>query len=245
MAIKRYTPKYKKLNRLRQAFWFEKKGKIKSFKKQKWSGLKRFYYPRSYQFYNQDKSAYSMSRDLEDQKSIRMKKTYKFLLMDKQRLQLFYGGGRFRHYQLKMLVKEALRRSVTTGATPAKAMLSLIENRTQTLLYRLGFVSSLMEARRFIQSGHLEISNRIIKNCSHELKQLDLLRFDPAKVQAIVANYLKHTSLVFYFRKRLIRRRLLVKKQHTYTNSLVSNNAFHFLNSFRVSVNLLKAQSKN
>jgi ribosomal protein S4 len=183
MAIKRYTPKYKKLNRLRQAFWFEKKGKIKSFKKQKWSGLKRFYYPRKYQFYNQDKSAYSLSKDIEDEKSIRIKKTYKFLLMDKQRVQLFYGGGRLRHYQFKMLVKEALRRSVTTGATPAKAMLSLMENRTQTLLYRLGFVSSLMEARRFIHSGHLEISNQIIKNCSYELKQLDLLRFDPAKIQ--------------------------------------------------------------
>ena len=35
MSIKRYTPKYKKLNRLRQAFWREKGAKIKRFKKQK------------------------------------------------------------------------------------------------------------------------------------------------------------------------------------------------------------------
>ena len=104
-----------------------------------------------------------------------------------------------------------------------------------------------MEARRFIHSGHLEISHQIIKNCSYELKQLDLLRFDPAKIQEVAAHYLKHMALIFYFRKKLIRRKLLVKKRQTYTNSFVFNNSFHFLNSFRVSVNFLKkqAQTKN
>ena len=118
---------------LKRGLYRKNKCKIKKFRKQKWSGIKRFYYPKRYKFFNQDKSAYSLSRTFEDEKSIRMKKTYKFLLMDKQKLQLFYGAGRLRTYQLRYLTKEAIRISQNTGTGPAKVMLSLMENRTQNL----------------------------------------------------------------------------------------------------------------
>lgn len=240
MAIKRYTPKYKKLNKLKQAFWFEKKGKVKKFRKQKWSGIKRFYYPKRYKFFNQDKSAYSLSKTLEDEKSIRMKKTYKFLLMDKQKLQLFYGAGRLRTFQLRQLAQEAIRLSQNSAISPAKAMLSLMENRTQNLLYRLGFVSSLMEARRLIHSDHIQVSNAIVKNCPYTLKKLDSLKVDPARSHEIVAHYLKQTALVFYFKHKKLRRKFLFRKQQAFSNSVVLNNTFNLYDNFKATVFALK-----
>lgn len=240
MAIKRYTPKYKKLNKLRQAFWFEKKGKIKKFRKQKWAGIKRFYYPKRYKFFNQDKSAYFLSRSLDDEKSIRMKKTYKFLLRDKQKLQLFYGAGRLRTYQLRQLTKKAMRISQNTAVSPAKVMLSLMENRTQNLLYRLGFVSSLMEARRFIHSDHIQISNEVVKNCVYTLGKLDSLKVDPARLHEIVAHYLKQNALVFHFKQKKLRRKFLFRKQQAFANSIILNNTFNLYDNFKVTVLGLK-----
>ena len=244
MAIKRYTPKYKKLNKLKQAFWFEKKGKIKNFKKQKWAGIKRFYYPRRYKFFNQDKSAYSLSKTLDDEKSIRMKKTYKFLLRDKQKLQLFYGAGRLRTYQLRELANHAIRKSQTATTSSAKVMLSIMENRTQNLLYRLGFLSSLMAARRFIHSDHIQISNEIVNNCSYTLKKLDSLKVDPARLHEIVAHYLKHTALVFYFKQKKLRRKSLFRKQQAFSNSVIGNHAFHLYANFKASVFALQNKKK-
>lgn len=240
MSIKRYTPKYKKLNRLRQAFWLEKGAKIKRFQKQKWEGLKKFYYPRKYRFYNQDKSAYPVSKDFEDEKSIRLKKTYKFLLLDKQRLQLYYGAGRLKYYQLKTLTKEAFRLSKKTHVSPAKTMLSLVENRLQNLLYRLGFVSSLMEARRFIHSGHIQISDNLTKNCSYNLKKFDTIKLDPIKSHEILSRYLKQNVLVFYFRHKRLRRKFLYKKAHSFTKSVVLNNSYNFYDSLKARIKAFK-----
>lgn len=239
MAIKRYTPKYKKLHRLRQAFWLEKGPKIKKFKKQKWENLKEFYYPKRYRFYNQDKSAYPVSWGFEDEKSIRLKKTYKFLLLDKQRLQLYYGAGRLKHYQLKSLVSKAQCLGKKDVVSPARRMLFLVENRLQNLLYRLGFVSSLMEARRFVQSGHIKISGDVIKNCAYLLKKFDILKLDPAKSYEIIARYLKQNILVFYFKRRKLRRRAIYKRRQTFVASAVSINSYNVYHTFKEDLNCI------
>lgn len=240
MSIKRYTPKYKKLNRLRQAFWREKGAKIKRFKKQKWDSIKKFYYPRKYRFFNQDKSAYPVNRDFEDEKSVRLKKTYKFLLLNKQRLQLYYGAGRLKYYQLKSLAQEALRLSKKAQVSPAKSMLSLVENRLQNLLYRLGYVSSLMEARRLINAGHIQISDNISKNCSYNLKKFDILKLDPVKSHEIMSNYLKQNMLLFYFRHKRLRRKFLFKKSSSFNNSIILNNSYNFYDSLKMKTKALK-----
>nr|AHX24943.1 30S ribosomal protein S4 [Nannochloropsis oceanica] len=241
MSIKRYTPKYKKLNRLRQAFWREKGAKIKRFKKQKWGSIKRFYYPRKYKFFNQDKSAYPVNRDFEDEKSVRLKKTYKFLLLNKQRLQLYYGAGRLKYYQLKSLAQESLRLSKVPQVSPAKSALSLLENRLQNLLYRLGYVSSLMEARRLINAGHVQISDNISKNCAYNLKKLDTIKLDPVKSHEIMSNYLKHNTLLFFFRHKRLRRKLLYKKLSSFNNSIISNNSYNFYASLNIKIKSLKS----
>ena len=46
MVLKRYASKYKKLARFKQPLWLEKRGKIKKFKREKWGGAKRFYFPK-------------------------------------------------------------------------------------------------------------------------------------------------------------------------------------------------------
>ena len=240
MSIKRYAPKFKKLNRLKKAFWREKGLKIVRFEKQKWDNIKNFYYSRKYRFFNQDKSAYPLNRSYEDEKLIRLKKIYKFLLLDKQRLQLYYGGGRLKYYQLKNLTREALRLGTRSDVSPARSMLSLVENRLQNLLYRLGYASSLMEARRLIKSGHIEISGLVSRNCSFDLKKFDIVQLDPIKSHEIISGCLKRTILFFYFRHKKSRKKFLYKKVSSFSSSVIVNNSYDFYSNLKNGIKVLQ-----
>jgi hypothetical protein len=130
--------------------------------------------------------------------------------------------------------------SKKTQVSPAKTMLSLVENRLQNLLYRLGFVSSLMEARRFIHSGHIKISDNLTKNCSYNLKKFDTIKLDPIKSHEILSRYLKQNVLVFYFRHKRLRRKFLYKKAHSFTKSVVLNNSYNFYDSLKARIKAFK-----
>ena len=233
MAIKRYTPKYKKLNRFRHPLFFENALKINSFRKQKWEDIINSYFPHKYKFYDQDKSAYIGSRDYDEDRSIRLKKVYKFLLMDKQRFQRYYSGGRMRHFQVKALARKAFRLTKNTHSTPVKSALSLLENRLPNLIYHLRFAPSLMDARHMILSQRFNVSGELIENCSHTLKKSDMISIDPASLTDIIGRYLLQTNLLYYFRSKKSRRHLLLKRKKTFFTSVVANNLSCFYGSFK------------
>ena len=240
MAIKRYTPKYKKLSRFRQALWFENALKIKSFRKQKWEDIKKYYFPRRYKFFDQDKSAYFGSK-FEDERLMRLKKVYKFLLIDKQRFQRYYGAGRHKHYQVKTLARKAFRMAKNTNNTPVRSATSLLENRLQTLLYHIRFAESLMDARRLIRSSRFKVSGELIENCSHIIKKSDIISVDPLRLTDIVARYLLKTNTLYYFRAKRRRRKLIFRKKLTFNRSVILNNSSRFYDSFRAQIEQLKS----
>lgn len=234
MAIKRYAPKYTKLKRFKHALFLENSIKINGFRKQKWENVKRFYFFRKYKFYNQDKSSYIGSRNFDEDRSVRLKKVYKFLLIDKQKFQRYYGGGRIRHYQLAALARKSFSLASNTKMTPAKSALSLLENRLPNLLYHLRFAPSLMDARHMVLSNRFKVSGELVDNCSQLLKKSDVLTIDPLGLPDMLGRYLLQTNLLFYFRSKRRRRHFLVKREKTFLSSSVLNNCPRYFESLKV-----------
>lgn len=225
MSIKRYTPHYKKLARFRQPLWLEKRGKVKKFNRQKWEASKKTYFPNKFKFFNQNAAAYNLGKDFNDDKIIRFKKTYKYILQDKQRLQLYFGAGRLRYYQLKALSKTALRLGKNKTSLPASMLLYLLDNRLQNVFYRLSFVSSLMQGKRIINCGHVKIGTSLVTNSTYLVKRFDLIQLDPAVSQLITLLYLRYNFPFFYFKRKRFCCNMISRRISCFSDGFLANNS--------------------
>ena len=209
MAIKRYLPRYRKLLRSHRPLWYEKRIKLRKFEKQKWQRAKGLYYPRKLKFYRQDASSLPVARFSNVDRTIRLRKTYKFLLRDKQRLQLYYGGRRLRFFQLKNLARKLKNRKLSKGMPHSKAFLSLLENRLDVVLYRFCVVNSLAQARKIIQTGRVKVNSCLIKNPAYILNPDDILLLDPFLKNWSLGTFMKKTFPYFFYRHKKKRRLIL------------------------------------
>lgn len=240
MSIKRYTPKFKKLARFRQPIWLEKRGKIVKFNRQKWETLKKNYSPRKYKFFNQDVAACNLGKNFNDEKFIRLKKTYKNLLQEKQRLQLYYGAGRMRYYQLKRLARKAFQQAKIKKLSTGTVMLNLLESRLKNVVYRLGFVSSVMQAKKLINCSHVKVSGVVTKNATLNLQKFDSIVLDPALLHDLTGRYLKSTFPFFFFRYKDRCREIILKKAQSFSKPFVENNLSPFLEYSRTNIQRFK-----
>lgn len=244
MAIKRYSSKYKKLARFIYPVWYEKRVKIRKFSKQKWERVKKRFYPRKLKFYRQDVSSYPLTRRYSVDRSIRLKKVYKFLLRDKQRLQLYYGVGKFRFFQLKNMAKKTRSRVVSRKLTLGKAMLSLLEDRLDTALYRVCFVGSIPQARKLIQDGRVKVGDSLIKNSNYTLKPNDIISFDPFIKDYIFGIYLRNHMPYFFFRYKQKRRDYVNQRKDVWEQSSFTRELNSHLLSTKNSILKLKKRIK-
>ena len=246
MVIKRYASKYKKLARFKQPLWLEKRGKIKKFKREKWGGAKRFYFPkrRKEEFLNQDISALSCGDHFDHDNILRLKKTYKFLLQDKQRFQFYFGAGRLRFYQLKKVARKAIRIAKIRNLSPAKIFLHLFESRLINLFYRLGFVSSLSQSRRLLSANRVKIENSIVKNPGFYLKNNNLICLDPLNSLYSLKHYLRLNAPFFYFRKKKKRKILLWEKKSVVLDTFLYNKKKIYLEFLQLQFLKLKDSLK-
>lgn len=222
MAIKRYLPKFKKLAKFYKPLWLEKRVKIRKFEKQKWKRVKKLYFPRRVKFYRQDVSAYAATRGYDSDRSIRLKKTYKFLLKDKQRFQLYYGVGKFRFFQLKNMAKKIRHRVTTRNLTSSNAMLSLVEDRLDTVLYRLMVASSIPQARKLIQDGRVKVGLVVIKNSNYMMRPNDVISFDPLVKHLLFGIHLKNYMPYFFFRYKKKRRHYIKQRKSVWEKSVLT-----------------------
>lgn len=209
MAIKRYLAKYKKLLRFRYPIWFEKRVKIRKFEKQKWERIKKLYYPRKLKAYHQTTPAYRAVRRYYKDRTVRAYKVYKFLLLDKQKLQTYYGVGKFRHYQLKTMARKVQSKRKTLD--PGKALLYHLENRLDVLLYRLLVVNSIPHARKLIQDKRVQVNSQINTNSNYIIKPTHVLSLDLFMKKRLLDIYLRTCMPYFYFRNKV--KRTLLKDQ--------------------------------
>jgi ribosomal protein S4 len=230
MAIKRYIPKYKILAKIRQAVWLNKRAKIKKFKKQKWDGKVRLYFPRKPKLFDQDCSVFSVANDFEHDRVTRLKNTYKFLLQDKQVLKLYYGERRLKLYQIKNFAFLAKKLSQSKDFSGGKIFFHLMENRLEVCLYRLGLVRSLMQARKLLASSCTRVNNQLVKNLGFSLSAGSFVQIDSFKSIELLARYLKYNTPFFYFRKRDYRKLFLFERKNFVQQDLLIRERFLLLN---------------
>jgi len=89
---------------------------------------------------------------------------YGIQLREKQKIRKSYG---LLENQFRRLFKEA---SQMKGVT-ADNMLSLLERRLDNVVYRMGFASSRMQARQFIQHRHMIVDGIIVDIPSFRVKE--------------------------------------------------------------------------
>lgn len=209
MAIKRYLAKYKKLLRFRYPIWFEKRVKIRKFEKQKWERVKKLYYPRKLKAFHQITPAYRAVRRYYQDRTVRAYKIYKFLLTDKQKLQTYYGVGKFRHYQLKTMARkvQSKRKTIDRG----RALLYHLENRLDVLLYRLLIVNSIPHARKLIQDKRVQLNHQINTNSNYVIKSTHVISLDLFMKKRLLDMYLRTCMPYFYFRNKA--KRTLLKEE--------------------------------
>lgn len=89
---------------------------------------------------------------------------YAIQLREKQKVRRSYG---LLEKQFKLLFKDAQRMKGVTGDN----LLSLLERRLDNVVYRMGFASSRMQAREFIQHRHILVDGKIVDIPSYRVKE--------------------------------------------------------------------------
>lgn len=245
MAIKRYFPRYKKLLRFYRPLWFEKRVKLRKFEKQKWERVKKLYYPRKLKFFRQDVSAYPVSKYYNVDRTVRLQKTYRFLLKDKQRLQLYYGGRRFRFFQLKNLARKLRNRKTSKGLPHSKVFLSLLETRLDVILYRLCIVNTLAQARKLLQLGKVKVNCEIVKNPAYILKPEDILSLDPFFKDWFFGTYMKKTLPYFFYRLKKKRRKIVGERKEVWEQAFVDRKVKNAYSKVKNFILKLKRKKEN
>src|SRR3989344_5013960 len=81
-------------------------------------------------------------------------------LQEKQRMRFTYG---LREAALKRVVSEAMRKSGPT----AELIIGMLEQRLDSVVYRLGFAPSRSVARQLINHGHITVNGRKVTISSY------------------------------------------------------------------------------
>lgn len=162
----RYKPLYKKFVNLKKNIQF--RHKLLKFKKDKWKKLifyisrfskkrKKFCY---YQFF--DQNSYFIPKF-----NVYFTNKFKYSLQAKQRFSLFYGG----------LSKNYLKFIVQKNFKFKFFLLTILEKRLDTILYRSYFVLSMRSARQLISHEHVLVNGKIVNCKSYLVQKGDLISF--------------------------------------------------------------------
>ena len=93
---------------------------------------------------------------------------YCIRLEEKQKLKFNYG---LTENQLYRYIKEARRRRGVTGLI----LLQLLEMRLDTLCFSLGFAKSIIQARQFVNHGHITINRKVVSIPSFQCRRKDII----------------------------------------------------------------------
>lgn len=109
---------------------------------------------------------------------------YGVQLLEKQRLRTYYG---VLEKQFVRYVDKAMKSKEQTGPM----LLNLLEKRLDNMAYRMGFASSIRQARQLVSHGHLLVNGKKIDIPSYGLSVGDVveLREKSRKTEMFVENF--------------------------------------------------------
>ncbi len=90
-------------------------------------------------------------------------------LQAKQRLKGYYGN--ITEKQFRRIYEEAVRRRGDT----IELLVGLLEQRLDTVVYRLKFVPTVFAARQFINHGHIRVNDKRVNIPSYRVKEGDVI----------------------------------------------------------------------
>ena len=103
--------------------------------------------------------------------------SYSTLLRYKRMISLFYGNITEKTY--KKIIQNSKKYNGILGVN----ILTLLEKRLDSILFRSGFVHSILEARQFIRHGHVSVNGSITKISSFSLKSGDIYKIHNKKLE--------------------------------------------------------------
>ncbi len=115
---------------------------------------------------------------------------YGVQLREKQKIRKSYG---LLEKQFRRIFAEASKKKGVTG----EIMLSLLERRLDNVLFRMGFASSRMQARQFVQHKHVMVNGIIVDISSYRVRENDIVEIrDSFKENAILEDCIKLSKAI-------------------------------------------------
>ena len=105
---------------------------------------------------------------------------YGLHLIAKQKLKGYYANIKER--QFRKLYIEAKRLKGDTGEN----LISLLESRLDSLIYRANFVPTMHAARQFVNHKHVEVNGKIVNIPSYRLKLGDVVKIKNASQELLI-----------------------------------------------------------
>lgn len=122
-------------------------------------------------------------------KDTRYEPKYLTQLREKQKIKKYYGE--ISESQFAQLFE----RGMALKGEVFQNIFSLLERRLDAVIYRMGFVASIFEARQFINHGHVLVNGRVVTASSFQVKDYDLVTLDAAMKEKALSNFEKRTRL--------------------------------------------------
>ena len=98
-------------------------------------------------------------------------------LLEKQRLRAYYG---VLERQFVNLFKEAQRTPGQTGPN----LVTFLERRLDSLCYRMGYASSIRQARQMVTHGHLTVNGKKVNIPSYQVSPGDIIKVKEKSVSS-------------------------------------------------------------
>ncbi|MBT4123897.1 MAG: 30S ribosomal protein S4 [Candidatus Pacebacteria bacterium] len=111
-------------------------------------------------------------------------------LREKQKVKYMYG---VLEKQLHRLYSEASKNPLATGTV----LLSLLERRLDSVMYRLGWAPTRPAARQLVNHGHLTVNNKKMDIPSYSVKVGDVIKIkDKSVTIPVIADLLKEDTAI-------------------------------------------------
>ncbi len=122
---------------------------------------------------------------------------YGMQLLEKQRLRAYYG---VMEKQFVGYVREAKKSNDQTGY----ALVKILESRLDNLVYRLGFASSIRQARQMVVHGHIKVNGNKIDIPSYRVNIGDeiSLKESSRNIELFRDNFLSNNFNVYPYLKK-------------------------------------------
>lgn len=116
-------------------------------------------------------------------KDSRYEPRYSTQLREKQKLKRFYGELSERQFAQLFDQGMGMKGNVMSN------IFSLLERRLHAVVYRLGYASSIFEARQMINHGHILVNDQVVQSPSFQVQDLHVVTVHPSRHEALLQRW--------------------------------------------------------